>query len=71
MDPGIRANIVLCARERAFIAAAADDRARYWRELAAVRRLLGLSCDAYDFDQLAGLSCDAYDFDQLAVEASR
>ncbi len=38
MDPGILANIVHCARERAFIAAAADDRARYWRELATVRQ---------------------------------
>ena len=53
MTPAILANITHCARERGFIAAAEGDRARYWRELAAVRRLYGFTSAADDFDQLA------------------
>ena len=53
MDPGILVNIVHCARERGFIAAAEGDRARYWRELATVRRCYGFTSAADDFDQLA------------------
>lgn len=53
MNADIRANIVHCARERGFIAAAEGDRARYWRELASVRRVLGFTSAADDFDQLA------------------
>jgi hypothetical protein len=53
MTPAILANIVDCARKRAFIAAAADDGARCWRELAAVGRLFGFSSAVVVFDQLA------------------
>lgn len=53
MTPAILVNIVHCARERGFIAAAEGDRARYWRELAVVRRLYGFTSAADDFDHLA------------------
>ena len=53
MTPAILANVTHCARERGFIAAAGGDRARYWRELAVVRRLYGFTSAADDFDQLA------------------
>lgn len=46
-------NLANCARERGFIAAAEGDRARYWREMAGCRRLLGFTSAADDFDQLA------------------
>jgi hypothetical protein len=51
-NPLFRA-LATCARERGFIAAAEGHRARYWRELAASRRLLGFPDAADDFDLLA------------------
>lgn len=51
-NPLFRA-LATCARERGFIAAAEGHRARYWRELAASRRLLGFPAAADDFDILA------------------
>ena len=53
MSPAILANVTHCARQRGFIAAAEGDRARYWRELATVRRCYGFTSAADDFDQLA------------------
>jgi hypothetical protein len=53
MSPAILVNVTHCARSRAFRAACEDDRARYWRELAAIRRLHGFTSAADDFDQLA------------------
>jgi hypothetical protein len=50
---GLARALATCARERGFIAAAEGDRARYWRELAASRRLLGFISAADDFDALA------------------
>jgi hypothetical protein len=41
------------ARARAHLAAAAGDRPRFWREMAAARRLLGWFDAARDFDQIA------------------
>lgn len=46
-------SVTLCARQRAHLAAAEGDRARYWREMAACQYLLGWWDSAEDFDALA------------------
>jgi hypothetical protein len=40
------------ARQRAHLAGAAGDQARYWRELGSAMRLLGWTDSAADFDRL-------------------
>ena len=51
--PDLFLALATCARERGFIAAAESDRARYWRELAASRRLLGFPDAADHYDLIA------------------
>jgi len=53
MNSAILTNVTHCARSRAFRAACEGDRARYWRELAGIRRLHGFTSAADDFEQLA------------------
>lgn len=46
-------NIVLCARQRAQIAAAEGDTLRYWTEMAALHTMLGQPEAAATFEQQA------------------
>jgi hypothetical protein len=53
MSPSLARCLADCARQRGFIAAAEGDRARYFREISASRRILGFTLAADDFDALA------------------
>lgn len=53
MNASMARHLADCARSRAHLAAAAGDRPRFWREMAATRRLLGWFDSAHDFDNLA------------------
>ena len=53
MTPSDWLTVIDCARRRSHQAAADGDRGLYWREMAAIARLQGMSHLADDFDNLA------------------